>query len=313
MANVASRLCFCGCGRVFEACHGLPRSVRRVRKRELDALAQTHDVSVLFPCVRPQDPVLEAYAENMASALDPAEPRVPVDAVEEGILLLAEAERRRIVDDWVSTYPDRWESVCAAVGDSSLVARTFVASAVRGAISERRPVPREIVAVFEGGKLQRSPVAALGSSCSCHRWYGTATLRRCFGSRSAAAGGCRRSGSTMRSPWHSVTSADEQVECVRAVSARLGYQLPIAGLPTASQTLRHGCKIVATDDAAASELAALLLVMYEQALPKGGRLSLGRILSRPQGRVVQNALHSRQWRPRRRLFRSASVPRGCVP
>jgi hypothetical protein len=146
MAIAATRLCYCGCGRPFEACHGLPRRVRRGRKRELDGLAETHDVSALFPCVRPRDSVFDAYAERVASTLDSADPRVPINAVEEGIGLLAEAERRRIVDDYVSAYPDRWESACAAVGDSSLVRRAFVASAVRGAISERRPVPRELVA-----------------------------------------------------------------------------------------------------------------------------------------------------------------------
>ena len=266
---------------MYELCHGLPRSIRRVRKRELDALAETHDVSVLFPCVRPRDPVFEAYAEQVASALDPADPCVPVDAVEGGIALLDEAECRRIVDEWVRAYPDRWGSVCTAVGDPSLVARAFVASAVRGAMTERRPVSRDLVALFEGGKLQRSPVAALGLVLAPPLVWNCDAVAL-FRVEIVLAKGLSAAQFDDALAVAFEYVGDGQVQRVRAVSARLGHQLPIAGLPTASKTLRRGCGIVASDDAAASELAALLLVMYQQALPKRGRLSLGRVRSRSQ-------------------------------
>jgi len=136
MMGTPARLCYCGCGRLLEACHGLPRRARRHRRRELDGLAEIHDVSALFPSVRPLDSVFEAYAEQVA--LDPADPSVPIDAVVEGVELLDEVERSRILDEWVRAYPDRWASVCSAVGDISLVEVTVQVG--KGPLAGRRTV-----------------------------------------------------------------------------------------------------------------------------------------------------------------------------
>lgn len=267
MMKALVRLCYCGCGRLLEACHGLPRRARRLRRRELDGLAETHDVSALFPSVRPRDSVFEAYAEQVAAALDPADPIVPIDTIFEGAELLDEAERSRIIDEWARAYPDRWASVCSAVGDVSLVERAFVASAVRGAISERRPVPRALVAPFEDGNLRQSPVAALAlvlapaliwnrdaaimfRQDAGHLWSLSTTN---FDRALSLSGGY---------------VGNEQIGRVRIGSRRLAQQLPVAGLPTASDTLSRGCEIVTSDDATASELAALSLVSYAQSSPK---------------------------------------------
>jgi hypothetical protein len=263
MTRAPALLCYCGCGRQLDVCHGLPRRVRRRRRRELDGLGETHDVSALFPSVRPRDSIFDAYAERVATGLDPADPSVPIDAIVQGVELLDEAERGRIVREWVRLYPDRWASVCSAVGDVSLVEAAFVASAVRGAISERRPVPRTLVAFFEGGKLRRSPAAALGLVLApALIWNRDAAtvFRQDMG----------RSEHLTPTDFNRAISlayayvGDEQVERVRVGSQRVARQLPVADLPTASDTLSRGCEIVASDDASASELAALLLVAYAQ-------------------------------------------------
>ena len=264
MVTRASALfCYCGCGRVLDLCHGLPRRARRRRRRELDGLAETHDVSALFPSVRPRDSIFEAYAERVATALDPADPSVPIDAVIQGVELLDEAERGRIVNDWVRVYPDRWASVCSAVGDVSLVEAAFVASAVRGAISERRPVPRALLALFEGGKLRRSPAAALGlvfAPALIWNRDAATVFRQDMG---------RAEHLTPTDFNRAISLAygyvgDEQVDLVGVRSQRLARELPVADLPTASDTLSRGCEIVNSNDASASELAALLLVAYAQ-------------------------------------------------
>src|SRR5712691_3002772 len=130
--------CFCGSGRASETCHELPRRERRRRRVALRALAEAHDISALFPGVRPRDDVLDAFAARVARELDPDDPSVPPSRVEEGVVLLDERERRRIVDAWTSKYPDRWSSLCTAAGHVALTERAVVASAVRGMISERR-------------------------------------------------------------------------------------------------------------------------------------------------------------------------------
>lgn len=268
--SASAILCFCGCGRLLEACHGLPRRARRHRRLELDGLAETHDVSALFPSVRPRDSIFEAYAEQVAAALDPTDPSVPIDVIVKGIELLDEAERSRIVDEWVRVYPDRWASVCSAVGDVSLVEEAFVASAVRGAISERRPVPRTLVALFEGGNLRRSPAAALGLVLAPALIWNrdTAIVFRHHMGHSEHV--------TPTDFDRAISLAcgyvgDEQVERVRVGSRRLARELPFADLPTASDTLSRGCEIVISDDANASQLAALLLVAYAQSEPAGQR------------------------------------------
>jgi hypothetical protein len=213
--------------------------------------------------VRPRDPIFEAYAEQVAAALDPADPSVPIDAVIKGVELLDEAERGRIVHEWVRVYPDRWASVCSAVGDVSLVEKAFVASAARGAISERRPIPRTLVTLFEDGKLRRSPAAALGLVLApALIWNRDAAI--VFRHEMGRAEHLSPTNFNWAISLACTYVGDEQVERVRVASQRLARQLPVADLPTASDTLSRGCEIVISDDACASELAGVLLVAYAQ-------------------------------------------------
>jgi hypothetical protein len=254
--------CFCGSGRTLERCHRMPRRQRRRHRRSLVALAEAHDISALFPRVRPRDEVVEAFAQRVALELDPGDQRVPAGRVEEGVALLDDSERRRIVDDWASRYPDRWSSLCAAVGDAALTERAVVASAVRGAISERRPVALGPVAMLEDGALSRSPCAALA----------LVLVPPLVWSRDDAI--LVSAAAAKRSPQPFFDAAEElagehaeewHVRRVQALAERLGAQLPIPGLPRASRTLGEGCRRVVADEAAAHGVAAVLLATY--ALP----------------------------------------------
>ncbi len=243
----------------------MPRRDRRRQAQELRALAEAHDASALFPSIRPRDPVLEAYAEQVAAALDPSDPRVPIDAVERGVALVDERERRRIVDDWASAHPQSWASLSGVAGDVQLVERAFVASAVRGSISERRPVARSALVPLEDGALGRSPVAALGLVLPPPLvWDRTDAI--------AIAGVLGKQRNVDEVRFDSILArarertTDEHVDRLRVVADRLAKELPVHEMPVASATAAAGCAQIASDDAVAAELAALLLVTYAASL-----------------------------------------------
>lgn len=237
----------------------MPRRQRRRHRQSLLALAEAHDISALFPWVRPRDAVVEAFAQRVALELARGDPRVPPGRVEEGVALLDDSERRRIVDDWASDYPDRWSSLCTAAGDVALTERTVVASAVRGAISERRPVPRGPVAMLEDGRLSGSPAAALALVLAPPLvWSRDDAILLC----AAAAD---------RSPQPFFDAAEElatehvdewHAQRVQTLAERLAAQLPITGLSRASRTLMEGCRRVDADEAVAYGVAAVLLAAY---------------------------------------------------
>lgn len=265
-----SPLCYCGSGRPLTSCHELPSRERRRRAGELRALAEAHDVSALFPDVRPRDPVVLAYAEQVAATLPEADPRVPVDLVERGLALLSEEERRRIPRDWASRYADRWASVCAAAGDTALVERIFAASAVRGAISERRPVPRGLCEVLEDGRLRRSPCAAVALVVAPPIVWARDDALITLSAVSVPASVDRVAWFRRVEAMAAGVVAEEHVERVRAAAARITDQLPIEGLPRTSATLAEGCARIAEDGQAAAGVAGVLLAAYVLALAELG-------------------------------------------
>jgi hypothetical protein len=59
----------CGSGRIHTRCHGLRGSARRHRGRELHALAELHDLALLFPSVRPRGAAIESFADCLAASM----------------------------------------------------------------------------------------------------------------------------------------------------------------------------------------------------------------------------------------------------
>lgn len=252
--------CICGSGRPLERCHELPRRERRRHARQLQALGEAHDISVLFPWVRPQDGVLDAFAERIALELDPEDSFVPPQVIEEGVALLDRRERDRIVDAWAERYPEVWTSLCTAARDEELVRHTVVASAVRGAICERRPPPRECLEPLESGLLRRSPCSALAFVIAPPLVWGR---EQAF----VAAGAVAHLRDTRKrfDMLHDLTNgwvADEHIERVRVLASRLLSRLPVDGLPQASETLAEGCRQVEAEEELAAGLAAVLLATY---------------------------------------------------
>jgi hypothetical protein len=238
-------LCICGSGRRSQRCHGLRGSERRHRGRELQALAELHDLALLFPSVRPRGTAIDAFADRVAAEMGD-EPRGSTPAeVAEGVRLLSPGERRRLVRSWVAQHPARWRTICSVVGDTAVAEHTFLASAVRAAIADRVVCPPGVVAELEDGGLERSPGAALGLVISPFAIWAYEDV--------------------LSSAEPAITG--QHVARVRAQARRLRLRLPFDGLPRASATLARGCDLVA-DDAAATGVAALLLEAYGVALER---------------------------------------------
>lgn len=233
-------LCVCGSGRPLRRCHGLRGSERRRRRRELHALSELHDLALLFPFVRPRGRLIDVFADRVAEGMG-EEPR-DTSAAEaaEGVRLLPQRERRRLVRSWADRYPARWRKICAEVEDRGLAEQTLVASAVRAAVADRIICPRGVVGELEGGALENSPGAAVALALAPQAVW---------------------SYEDVVAPSEAIAGPAE-ITRVRAQAARLRRRLPFEGLPRASATLARGYELVAQDDEAAAAVAALLLEAY---------------------------------------------------
>ena len=98
-------------------------------------------------------------------------------------------------------------------------------------------------------------------------------LQSCFAKTPANRGTSRRRTSTGRYRSHAVTFGTSRSKESESVPRRLARELPVAGLPTASDTLSRGCEIVMSDDATASELAALFACCVRAELARELRMA----------------------------------------
>jgi hypothetical protein len=168
------------------------------------------------------------------------------------------------VDEWADRYPDRWASICAAAGDVELIERVVVASAVRGAISERRPVRRALIVPLEDAVLADAPCSALAA----------VLVPPIIWSRDDAIVAAEK-GAHIANPearfraverYAATRVRNAHVERVRRHAARLARQLPIEGLPRASEALAEGCTEVREDEPVARDVASVLLASYAMSL-----------------------------------------------
>ena len=244
-------LCRCGSGRSHRQCHGLRGRQRRGRGPELHALAEVHAVGAFFPFLRPQSDAFDGYAQITAETIGEAPREVSPAEAAAGAALLDAAEQERLVALWADRYPDRWSRICAEVSDRALVEWALVASSVRAAIMDRRACPRGVLEGLEGGRLERSPAAAVALALSL--WP-----QAVWSYEEAMA-------YVSDEP---VGIGEEHVPRVRAQAARLAARLPEAGLPRASAALQRGCELVADELRMAIGVAELLLDAYELQLDK---------------------------------------------
>jgi hypothetical protein len=114
----------------------------------------------MFPSVRLSGAAVEAFVER--AVLEHAgDGYLSETLIDEGLALVDGEERRRVVELWAEPYADRWASLTHASGDVDAAEQALVVGALRAAIAERQPTPRELAEPLDRGRLRRSPFAAL--------------------------------------------------------------------------------------------------------------------------------------------------------
>ena len=216
---------------------------------------------MLFPAVRARGDEVERFLAA-AAAEHPTPDDVPAEVLQEGLALLGDDERERIVELWTLPYEDRWQSLTAAAANIPAAERALVMGALRAGIAERQPTPAEVVELLEGGRLRRSPLAALALVIPPpYVWSVDEASGAC-----AAMQGRRRSRKRMdvvESVAYALMSF-EHVRRVRSLCARVAGELPFAGLPRSSLLLRGACADVRREAPAARAAAAALLIAYAE-------------------------------------------------
>lgn len=96
--------CPCGSGLKYKKCHGQTRSEQWATRRRLEALAEVHDLGALFPFLRPQSAEALAFADRIADSLA-EDDSVTTELGEEGLELVDESERRRLVTSYGPPIP----------------------------------------------------------------------------------------------------------------------------------------------------------------------------------------------------------------
>jgi hypothetical protein len=218
----------------------------------VQALAEAREVALLFPSARLRSAEPLARAEALAHELADVED-VPEAALADVILLVDEAEARRLVDDWTSVYPDRWASLCHTAGDVSAAERELVVGAVAAAIHERMPTPRDVLVELELADLPPGPALALVLPPQFLWSYDEAraaavVLPDQFDELAAALG------------------RFEHVERLRALAGLVRRELPFGDFPSASEVLLKACAEVERDDAFAREILMVSLMAYAREL-----------------------------------------------
>jgi hypothetical protein len=163
---------------------------------------------------------------------------------------------------WAEPYEDRWASLTRASGDAEAAERALVTGALLVGVLERAPTPRDLLELVDRAQL-RVPSLALALVVP----PGLVWSRDEAGAAVAASEGRRRALDRDRAV-AGVASAlvtFDHVRRLRGLAERVAGELPVPGLPAASELLAVGCRDVELDvDAARQVLAALLLAYVQQ-------------------------------------------------
>lgn len=231
-------------------------------RRRLEALTELAELAALFPFLRPAGEAVESFADGAADRLGDHDGFVPVELAEEGLALVDDAERRRLVEVFAERYPEPWAELRESVGDDALTERTLVVGTVRAAIGERRPPPLRVLAEVERATdtIDTPEKALLFLLSPSGAW----TVEDV-----AAAGNAAERAAEGEYGWMRAVdrvAADrieaEQVGRVRVLSGHLRRRLPFNGCPRISALLAEACAEVEQDDDLAYEIAGHLLTTY---------------------------------------------------
>ena len=183
---------------------------------------------------------------------------VPDDIVAAGVALVDDNDRAQITATFREAAPDAWERL-AEVADHTQ--RELVGSAIRGAICDRRPVPRTQLVLFEMEvNLPDEVGVRLGAVLPSGAVWSLADAESVLPELP--------SGFLWRRVWEPTEGPlldlveDWHVERVRLLCDALHRHLPLPSLPRASQIMLADCEAVLRDDAQARRTAATLLLSH---------------------------------------------------
>lgn len=243
--------CECGSGLKHKRCCGADPD-------RLEALADVRNAAALLPALRPAGAEALRYCGRSAAELGENDGSVPDDIVAAGVALVDGPDRAQIAATFREAAPDAWERLADVAEHAE---RELVGSAIRGAICDRRPVPRTQLVVIEMEQSLPDEVGVrLGAVLPSGAVWSFADAKNVL---SELPNGFlwRRVWEPMEGPlldrvkdWH--------VERVRLLCDALHRHLPLPSLPRASQIMLADCEAVLRDDAEARRTAATLLLSH---------------------------------------------------
>ena len=251
--------CPCGSGLKFKRCCGASRAHQA-------RLATLQNAGALLPSLRPRGVAVLAFAARVADELGENEGYVPDGIVAEGVELVDAEDRAALLSTFRDALPDA-DHLLAELGEWA--ERELVGSAIRGAICDRRPVPRTQLLVLEveqqlppevGVRLGAVlPSGAVWSIRDAERVIPDLPdgflWQRVWEPRDGSLFDCVED-------WH--------VERVRLLCDALRRHLPLPSLPRASEIAAADCEVVLADDEQARRVAATLLLSHASWLAASG-------------------------------------------
>jgi hypothetical protein len=225
--------------------------------QEAEAIAAHH------PSVRLRGDEIDRWAARIA-AEQPEEDDIAEAVLEEALDVVPAEERRRLVDSWAREHGDRWRATLLGSGDGAAAERALVFGALRAAIAERQPTPREVVAPLEAQAATAPPLAALAHVLVPGNVWSSDEARAAF-----AAARDRPERRQQLKAVEEVACAlitGRHVERTRRQAALVRDELPFAGLPASSERLARACGLVADDELSAETVAIDLLYAHAQQL-----------------------------------------------
>jgi hypothetical protein len=242
--------CPCGSGSKYKRCCGVP--ARRA------ALVDVQNAAAFLPALRPVGTAVLCYCGRIADELGENEGSVPDDVLAIGVDLVDDTDRAQIVSTFSAAAPDVWEGLLEIADHAE---RKLVGSAVRGAICDRRPVPRTQLLLIETEQTLPDEVGVrLGAVLPSGAVWSLADAENVLEELPQ--------GFLWRRVWEPTEGPlfdrveDWHVERVRLLCDALHRHLPLPSLPRASQIVLADCEAVLRDDSQARRTAATLLLSH---------------------------------------------------
>jgi hypothetical protein len=214
--------------------------------------------AAFIPMLRPVGTSVLAFAARAAEELGENDGSVPDVVVERALALVESDDCEQIVRCFAEAEPETWRRCRRLVNQAE---RELVRSAIRGAICDRRPVPRTQLLVIEHSKwLPPSAAVRLGAVLPSGAIWSIADadavlpeLPHDFLWREVQE---PREGPLLD------RVDDEHVARVRLLCDALERHLPIPSLPRASQIVLADSRNVLANDGTARRTAAALLLSH---------------------------------------------------